>query len=174
MTGSKLKNENTNYVSYLIDLAKSGRQRAFIELAEINLKNVFTVSYRLLADYESAKKVTYKTFAYSWEHIKSFDKTISFPVWIKSLSIQFSIEELSQRLSDLRLPLETVGDLNEIEYLEYLIISLPITDRIIFVLHDLEGFSYREINAYFDDMIVDEVKTRLLGTRHYLMEKLGL
>ena len=169
-----MKDENTNYVTYLIELAVSGRQRAMIELAEINLKNVFTVSYRLLADYESAKKITNKTFLYAWEQIRTFNKKISFPVWIKSLAIQFSIEELSSRLTDPRPSLKSTTSFNPAEYLEQLIIYLPITDRIIFILHDLEGFTYREINAYFDDMLMDEIKTRLLGTRHFLMDKLGL
>ncbi len=169
-----MKDENTNYVLYLIDLAVSGRQHAMIELAEINLKNVFTVSYRLLADYESAKKITYKTFLSAWEQIRTFNKKISFPMWIKSLAIQFSIEELSLRLTNPRPSLKSTTSLNPTEYLEQLIIYLPITDRIIFILHDLEGFTYREINAYFDDMLMDEIKTRLLGTRHFLMDKLGL
>jgi RNA polymerase sigma-70 factor (ECF subfamily) len=169
-----LSNENTNYISYLIDLAKSGRQRAFIDLAAINLKNVFTVSYRLLADYKLANKITLRTFHYAWKSIQSFDKDVSFPIWIKSLAIQFSIEELSG--NNLTNPeAQTRLTINSAtERLESLIISLPIIDRIIFVLHDLEGFSYREINAYFDDMIVDEIKTKLIETRNYLMMSLGL
>jgi RNA polymerase sigma-70 factor (ECF subfamily) len=169
-----LSNENTNYISYLIDLAKSGRQRAFIDLAAINLKNVFTVSYRLLADYELAKKNTSKTFHHAWESIKTFDKEISFPIWIKSLAIQLCIEELSHQSLFSPDSKKHLTNLSESERLESLIISLPIIDRIIFVLHDLEGFSYREIKAYFDDLIVDEIKTKLIETRNYLMVNLGL
>ncbi len=169
-----MKDENTNYVSYLIDLAASGRQRAMIELAAINLKNVFTVSYRLLANYDSAKKVTKKTFHYAWEQIKKFDGKVSFPGWVKSISIQFSIKELSSRSPEPNPSIKAATSLNPAENLEQLIMSLPITDRIIFVLHDLEGFSYREINAYIGNMLPDEIKTKLLAARNYLMDKLGL
>jgi RNA polymerase sigma-70 factor, ECF subfamily len=174
LIGLGLENENTNYISYLIDLAQSGRPRAFIDLATINLKNVFTVSYRLLADYELAKKNTSKTFFYAWDSIKSFDKGISFPIWIKSLAIQFAIEELSGKVSYKPEPPKNLTIHPNVERLESLITSLPVIERIIFVLHDLEGFSYREINAYLDDMIIDEIETTLIETRTTLMMNLGL
>jgi DNA-directed RNA polymerase specialized sigma24 family protein len=66
------------------------------------------------------------------------------------------------------------GTRSDEDRLENLILKLPVEDRIIFILHDLEGFSYSEINPYFRDMIIDELKTIVIRTRNYLMENLGL
>lgn len=168
-----MSNANTNYIIYLVQLSKQGRQQAFFELSTINLKNVFTVSYRLLADLEEAKKFSVKAFLKAWDKIKYFDENESFTHWIKNIAVRLAIEELF-RIHDEK----TSGDYkkkntSEITDLEEHIISLHVEDRIIFVLHDLEGYSYKEICVYFPEMIPDEIKTRLISTREYLIGKLG-
>lgn len=165
---------NTNYIIYLIGLSKQGRQQAFIELSTINLKNVFSVSYRLLADLEEAKTFSVKTFLKAWDKIKHFDESESFAHWIKHIAVRLAIEDLF-RIHDEK----TRGEYNrkstaDLTDLEELIVSLSVEDRVIFVLHDLEGYSYRGISEYFPDLMVDEIKTRLLKTREYLIGKLNL
>ncbi|MCL4548532.1 MAG: hypothetical protein M1495_08190 [Bacteroidetes bacterium] len=165
---------NTNYIIYLIGLSKQGRQQAFIELSTINLKNVFAVSYRLLGDVEEAKSFSVKTFLRAWDKIKHFDESESFSHWIKNIAIRLAIEELF-RIHDEKTRGEykkkNTADLTD---LEELIISLSVEDRVIFVLHDLEGYSYRGIGAYFPELMADEIKTRLFKTREYLIGKLNL
>lgn len=169
-----MSSENTNYILYLVQLSKQGRQQAFFELSGINLNNVFTVSYRLLADIKAAKSFSVKTYLKAWEKIKLFDESESFAQWIKNISISLAIEELFRindaGIDDYLKKRKTLGITN----LEELIITLPVEDRIIFVLHDLERYSYREISSYFPEMIPDEIKTRLIKTREYLIGKLGL
>jgi DNA-directed RNA polymerase specialized sigma24 family protein len=52
--------------------------------------------------------------------------------------------------------------LGELRLLEQLINSLPDEDRIIFVLHDIEGYDYSEIEKYLPDLSADELKTKLI------------
>jgi DNA-directed RNA polymerase specialized sigma24 family protein len=52
--------------------------------------------------------------------------------------------------------------------------ALQIDERIIFVLHDLEGYSYKEIRNFFEELEIDEVKTKLINTREYLMSKISV
>jgi RNA polymerase sigma-70 factor (ECF subfamily) len=169
-----LKEENTNYIKYLVDLAQSGRPRAFIELASINLNNIFTVSYRLIYDYKIAEEVTVKTLMRAWETIILFEPSDSFALWIKNIAVEYSVDELFQRGSRMEQRVRSSGTRSDEDRLENLILKLPVEDRIIFILHDLEGFSYSEINPYFRDMIIDELKTIVIRTRNYLMENLGL
>lgn len=142
-------------------------------MCTINLKNVFAVNYRLLADLEEAKNFSVKTFLKAWDKIKHFNESESFAHWIKHVAVRLSIEELF-RIHDEKTRGEykrkSTTDLTD---LEELIISLSVEDRVIFVLHDLEGYSYRGISDYLPELSVDEMKTRLFRTREYLMRKLN-
>jgi RNA polymerase sigma-70 factor (ECF subfamily) len=167
-----VKNENTNYVAYLVNLAKSGRKRAYVELVEINVRNVFTISYRLYSDIEFAKKNSIRTLLKGWEKLIELDAEESFAVWIKKLAVRYAIDEmLRSNLSIADEKKENNID-NEEEYLESLINSLPLEERIIFILHDMEGFSYDEVNSFFSILVKDEIKSKLISAREYLMEQL--
>jgi len=167
-----VKNENTNYVAYLVELAKTGRKRAYVELVEINVRNVFTISYRLYSDIEFAKKNSIRTLLKGWEKLKELDTEEPFAIWIKKLAVRYAIDELLRsNFSVAEVRTQNKIDNNN-EYLEYLINNLPLEERIIFILHDLEGFSYKEVNSFFSMLVNDEIKSKLINTREYLMEKL--
>jgi RNA polymerase sigma-70 factor (ECF subfamily) len=167
-----VKNENTNYVSYLVDIAKTGRKRAYVELVEINLRNVFTISYRVYSDIEFAKKNSIRTLLKGWEKLNELEAEESFVAWMKKLAVQCAIDELfSSNLSNAAEKKQIKSNSRD-EYLENLLNNLPLEDRIIFVLHDLEGFSYTEVNSFFGDLVKDEIKSKLINTREYLMEQL--
>jgi len=167
-----VKNENTNYVSYLVNLAKSGRKRAYVELVEINVKNVFTISYRLYSDIEFAKKNSIRTLLKGWEKLNELNAEESFAIWIKKLAVRYAIDELLRSNLSIANENEQINIDSSNEYLEKLINGLPLEERIIFVLHDLEGFSYKEVNSFFSILVKDEIKSKLINTREYLMEQL--
>ncbi len=169
-----MKIENTNYVNYLIELSKDGRKRAFLDLCELNLRNVFTVAYRLVADFETTKKITLKFFFWGWDNIKEYDSNLPFSLWIKNLAIRYSINELRRFTVPKSIPKERDKCSSEFEYLESLILSLPVDERIIFVLHDLEEYSYQEIHDFLNELDIDEIKTKLINTREYLMSEINL
>ncbi len=165
--------ENTKYIIYLLELSKRGRQRGFLELCQINLRNVFTIAFRLLYDTELAKKVTVNTFLKAWEEIKLFDIRKPFVDWIKHIAVGLAIEETTN-FPEQKNVQPSKSTFAEIPYLENLINALPVEDRIIFVLHDIEGYSYEQINFFFKEMIIDEIKTKLIQTRQYLISRLEL
>ena len=169
-----MKTENTNYVDYLIELSQNGRKRAFLDLCEINLKNIFTVAYRLSADYEAAKKITLKIFFYGWDNIKDYGSNLPFSLWVKNLTVLYAIRELRTLTVPKAPKKKRESCTSEVEYLESLIMSLPFEERIIFVLHDLEGYTYPEIHDFINDFSVDEIKTKLINTREYLIGEVGI
>ena len=169
-----MKSENTNYVDYLIELSQDGRKRAFLDLCELNLRSIFTVAYRLVADFETTKKIVLKVFFYGWDNIKDYGSNLPFSLWIKNLTIRYSINELRQVVVQKSIPKAKDKCTSEDEYLESLIMSLPIDERIIFVLHDLEGYSYQEIKNLMNELELDEIKTKLLNTRDFLMGEIKL
>lgn len=169
-----MKIENTNYVDYLIELSQNGRKRAFLDLCEINLKNIFTIAYRLAADFETAKKITLKIFFYGWDNIKEYGSNLPFSLWVKNLTILCSIKELKRSTVPNPSPKKKDQCRSEFEYMESLIMSLPLEERIIFVLHDLEGYLYSEIQDFLNELSIDEIKTKLINTRGYLMGEVVL
>lgn len=169
-----MKIGNTNYVDHLIEMSKSGSKRAFFDLCEINLKNIFTISYRLLADYDATKKITLDTFGGAWDNFKNYDSSVPFAIWIKNLAIRYSINKLRSASFQIPAVKEKANYNSESEYLEKLIMALQIDERIIFVLHDLEGYSYKEIRNFFEELEIDEIKTKLINTREYLMSKISV
>lgn len=169
-----MKIENTNYVDYLIELSQDGRKRAYLDLCELNLKNVFTVAYRLVANYEATEKIVLKIFFWGWDNIKEYGSNLPFSLWIKNLTIRHSINELKQMNVPKAALKERGKCTSELDYLESLIAALPLDERIIFVLHDLEGYSYNEIHNFLKGMDLDEIKTKLINTREYLMSEINL
>lgn len=169
-----MENENTNYVSYLVELSQSGRKNAYFDLCEINLRNIFTVAYRLYPEADRAQKITLKTLLIAWENIKSFDVKNSFALWLKSLAVKSAIRELNKYGDSLKPAIDKTIYAHEHEKIENMIINLPNEDRIIFILHDLEGYDYEEIKNFLEDKSADEIKSHLLEIREKLMSKMGL
>lgn len=164
-----MSSENTTYINYLIEISKSGRQRGFLDLCEIILPNIFTVVFRLVNDTDLAKRITAKTLVNAWSEIKGYDIRQPFIDWIKNEAILFSIDELSKNTSLFQTSNEKSKKDPEANNLDGLITSLPPMSRIIFVLHDLEGYSYTQIVRFFPEFIEDELKTNLIQTRQYLI-----
>lgn len=167
-----MANDNTNYVSYLIELSQQGRRNAFFDLCEINLKNVFSLAYYLLADYNIAKQITLNVFFHSWDAIKEFNKNQSYLAWLKELAIKHSLFELNRKgLSNSFKKVEKTA-ISELHQLQRLIFALPDEDRIIFVLHDMEGNDYSETKKYLPQLSEDEIKTKLINAREFIIDNL--
>lgn len=163
--------ENTQYVSYMVELAQQGRKNAFFDLCGINLRNIFTIVNRLLIDFELSKKVTIAIFLTAWDNIKLYNPKLSFALWMKDLAVKYSIRELEKR-GELGISNKNIAA--SVLNIEHLITALPNEERLIFVLHDLEGYNYYEITSFLTHLSVDEVKTKLITTRENLMKQIEL
>ncbi len=166
--------ENTTYLNYLIEISKNGRQRGFLDLCQITLPNVYTTVFRLMNNIESAKRVTIKTYLTAWKEIKSFDEKQPLIIWLKNIAINLAMEELSVRHFVTQKIVEDEDKLSDVEKLEIAIQNLLFEERIIFVLHDLEGYNFQEIKNLFSEYLIDEIKTILASARRSLIEKLDL
>lgn len=166
--------ENTQYVNYLIELSQSGRKNAYFDLCSIILRSVFTLVFRIVKDYRLSKKITLAAFVLGWDNIKKYNIETSFVIWLKDFAVRYSMKELEKGTPGISNNQQS----KEINYtlteLEEHIFSLPNEERLIFVLHDMEGYSYKEIESFIPDLSIDEIKSKLIATRGYLMSKLDL
>lgn len=166
--------ENTQYVNYLIELSQVGRKNAYFDLCSIILRTVFTLVFRLVKDHQLSKRIALAAFVFGWDNIKKYNKETSFVFWIKDFAVRYSLKELEkgkQSTSNNHQSKEVNYTLTELE--EH-IFSLPDEERLIFVLYDMEGYSYKEIESFIPDLSVDEIKSKLIAVREYLMNKLCL
>ncbi len=137
-----MNNENTNYVNYLIELSQQGRKNAFFDLCEINLRTIFTLTFRITANYELAQETTLAAFREGLIRIKQYSYDESFAVWMMKIAVNNAIKALKEK--DF-VEKNIYEKRDKLEDIERLILNLPPLERTIFVLHDITGISIKEI-----------------------------
>ena len=165
-----------NYISEIVEEAKLGKKHAFKELCDINLKKIYNLAYRILLTPEDAIKVTSETFIEAWENLKFLRSDQKFDIWIKSIAINKILDKakirkgtlFSSKSKDSEIPnIEAIKTKNIVELL---IMSQPKIERIIYILHDIEEYSYREIDDFFDGLSIPQIKGIVRKTRDNLIE----
>lgn len=166
---------NTNYIKYLIELSQNGRKNSFLELCGFNLPNVYALALRMTASKKIANEITVKIFLSAWENIVHFRQELSYPDWLKAISVYSILEEI--RSGKLRSAVNT-GDPEDKPRsnfpLDNLVFDLPERERIIFVLHELEGYSCQEIADFLGDMSKESVFELVRSIRKFIMKELTL
>lgn len=172
---------NVNYIKYLIGLSQRGRKNSFIELFELNLKPIYTLTARTLADKEITAEVVKEVFLSAWQNIKFVREDISITAWLSSIAVFEIMEEL--RTKDKRKKIygkvgnngtEVYNPVSTGNDIERQIIELPELERVIIVLHDIEGYNASEISGLFGDLSLKEVRRILNIARQTLTEHLTL
>lgn len=169
-----MKEENSNYVNYLIQLSQQGRKGAYIDLWEIYINSIYTTIKRLLYKDELVKEVLTRAFLEGWNKVRDYDTRQPFGGWLKNIALYLSIFELRNQESNKEETKLKIRSIDDSKYLEELIQTIPADERIAFILHDIEGYSYEAIKKYFSDLIIDEIKTLVINTRQLIMAKIGI
>ncbi len=167
-----MNSENTNYIIYLVELAQRGRQNAYIDLCEINLRSVYLICTRLLANEKTAREISTRVFINAWDTMKEFDLNQSFALWIKEIAVKESLIDLNKDNEEHNQKAGPKGFFTK--EIEFTIAQLDKEQRAIFVLHDIEGYTYEEICEFMPDLSNDEIKSILIETRKLLMDKLSV
>lgn len=170
----------------------------FDELVDRYERRIFNLIYRIIGDYDEAADLTQDTFVAAYRAFDNFRGDASAYTWLYRVAVNVCknrFRELDKRRdmeglslddgetgigevitdSGITTPLPTPERVVEREEMRRLvedaIQSLPEDYRIVAVLRDLNGLTYREI-AEAADLSVDVVKTRLARARGMLRKKL--
>ncbi len=159
-----------DYQKLLIKSAQQGKKNAFRELANINLKKIYNIAVRFTLNEKIAEIVTQDIFIEAWNNIKFLREDQPFNAWLKGIAIFKLLDELrtkkiKNKLLEDGIILPTDTELSSIEKDENIILQLPEKERISFILHDIEKYTYQEISDFINDMSVDEIKTMIHQTR---------
>ncbi len=147
-----------------IEAAKNGDAEAFSKLYALHKRRVYTLCLRMLGNVSEAEDMTQEAFLHLFRKIGSFRGESAFSTWLHRLTVNLVLMHLRKKGLNLVSLEETINpseddapkrdfgsrDLNltgsvDRVALERAVASLPPGYRMVFVLHDVEGFEHNEI-----------------------------
>jgi RNA polymerase sigma-70 factor (ECF subfamily) len=178
----------------LIDSARKGDARAFNQLVLLYQRMAYNVAYRILGDPDAASDATQDAFLKAFKAMRRF-RGGSFKAWLLRIVTNACYDQLRRKQ---RRPASSLDDLPvEADHSYYMhdpaerpdefverqelsdtiqagISTLPVEQRAVLVLSDVQGLSYTEI-AEVMGLSLGTVKSRLsrgrARVRDYLMEQ---
>lgn len=136
--------------------AQTGDVTAFEPLYRAHVGRVYALCLRMLSDRSAAEELTQDTFVRAWERIESFRWEASFGTWVYRIAVNQVLSAIrsQRRFTDKLLELAgrvvppSPSDAAPVEIdldLERAVRQLPERARLVFLLHDVEGYKHAEI-----------------------------
>jgi RNA polymerase sigma-70 factor (ECF subfamily) len=175
-----------------INLAKSGDSEAFEGLYGLHKRRVYSLCLRMTGNTAEAEDLTQEAFLQLYRKIATFRGESAFSTWLHRLAVNVVLMHLRKKgLPEVSLdealepqhedgPKKDIGARDNVlagsidrVNLERAIESLPPGYRIIFVLHDVEGYEHNEI-AEMMGCSIGNSKSQLHKARMKLRDLLKL
>lgn len=166
-----------------VQRAQLGDHDAFREIYEQNIQRIYAIILRMCTDSIWAEELTQKAFVRAWEMIGTFRGEGSFGGWLQRLAVNVVLLDFrskKRRMNRIQFtselfvydkPVQT-NDVFHAMDLENAIAGLPRKARLVFVLHDVEGFRHDEI-AQMMGISSGTTKAQLHRARRLLREALN-
>jgi len=148
-----------NADSALVRRAASGDTAAFEQLYRSHVGRVHGVILRLLGmDRARAEELTQEAFVRAWQKLDSYRHESAFSTWLHRLGVNTALMELrgrrdEQAMADDELQAAAGGEMPfcaaERADLERAVSNLPPRARAVLVLHELEGYTHKELSDLF-------------------------
>lgn len=136
----------------LAEQAKAGDTRAFEALYRVHVDRVYAICLRMVADIGWAEELTQDTFVRAWRRLGGFRGESAFGTWLYRVAVNVVLAALRterrRKARFVRAELHDVGcpaAPGEAMDLEKAIAALPRKARMVFVLHEIEGYRHDEI-----------------------------
>jgi RNA polymerase sigma-70 factor (ECF subfamily) len=175
-----------------IEAAKNGDPDAFSKLYALHKRRVYTLCLRMLGNVSEAEDMTQEAFLHLFRKLGSFRGESAFSTWLHRLTVNLVLMHLRKKGLNLVSLEETIspseedapkrdfgsrdpmlaGSVDRVA-LERAVASLPPGYRMVFVLHDVEGFEHNEI-ATMLECSTGNSKSQLHKARLKLRELLRL
>lgn len=167
----------------LVERVLEGDPSAERELYDAHVDRVHRLVYRLVGDADLAQEFTQETFIRAFDRLHQFRGDAAISTWLHAIAVSVTrngLRKLNRHRSrerDLeaassigRAPRHVEPDLKE--RLHRAIDGLPDGYRIVFVMHEVEGYTHEEIAAALD-VAPGTSKARLSRARARLREELA-
>jgi len=149
--------------------AQAGDHQAFAQLYSMHKRRIYSLCLRMVGNVAEAEDLTQEAFLQLHRKIATFRGDSAFSTWLHRLAINVVLMQLRKKgLSLISLdeamepapeegpgrsfgaPDPTLSGAIDRLALERAVASLPAGYRLIFILHDVEGFEHNEIAAMLD------------------------
>jgi RNA polymerase sigma-70 factor (ECF subfamily) len=137
--------------------AQQGDVDAFEILYRTHAAGVFTLCRRMVGDERMARELLQDAFVRAWERLATFRGESSLATWLHRLAVNVVLEQARSSKRDAERLTDgdddsfgsrgTADQLDARMDLDAALRRLPNGARIVFVLHDVEGYSHDEISA---------------------------
>lgn len=170
--------------------AQAGDHQAFAQLYSLHKRRIYSLCLRMVGNIAEAEDLTQEAFLQLHRKIATFRGDSAFSTWLHRLAINVVLMQLRKKgLSLISLdeamepapeegpgrsfgaPDLTLSGAIDRLALERAVADLPAGYRLIFILHDVEGFEHNEIAAMLDCSIGNS-KSQLHKARLKLREAL--
>ena len=185
---------DSNRDNLLIEQCLKGQQSSFSELIDEYKNMVFSLSYKMTNSLEDAEDISQEVFIRVYKSLYNFNPRYKFSTWlyqmtlnlcrdrfrkgkIPSVSLDTPLDKDDQK--DLRSiipdnqnnPEDIIMGVEQTNFINDLITSLPLKYREVIILRHLKDLSYDEMSKILN-ISLGSVKTRLFRARELLKNKL--
>jgi RNA polymerase sigma-70 factor (ECF subfamily) len=85
---------------HLVKASQRGDQEAFALLVRRYQRRVFTISLRLIRDYDEASEITQEAFVAVWQRLPGLRGEACFSTWLYLITYHCGLRELEKRKRD--------------------------------------------------------------------------
>jgi DNA-directed RNA polymerase specialized sigma24 family protein len=171
---------NNKYITNLIESAQNGNINSFLQLADVYSGNVYAVCLRTFIIPQLAEVLTIEILNHAWQNLKHLRGNSSFQLWLNGITVYYILEEhrtnkCSTELLEKKIIKSLEPDsviIDALSSLEKLILDLPQEDRIMFILHEIIGYSASEISDLLSKYRADEIRNIIRSIRTHFIEEL--
>ncbi len=163
--------------SELIATCLTGDRLAQKELYDRYSRAMYTIAYRITADFDLANDVLQEGFIKVFKNLHRFRKESTLGAWIKVIVVRTALSRVKREPKtesfEPHHAAEMVdwGHRLDVEYLEKAIQALPEGYRTVFVLAEVEGYAHKEI-AELLNISVGTSKSQLFHAKKSLRKML--
>jgi RNA polymerase sigma-70 factor, ECF subfamily len=189
LTGARKSQGDKLSEAEAIERAKQGDEEAFEALYRLHKRRVYSLCLRMTANTATAEDLTQEAFLQLFRKIGTFRGESAFSTWLHRMAVNVVLMQLRKKglpLVSLEETMETeeespkkepgaedvrlAGSINRLQ-LEQAIGDLPPGYRMVFLLHDVEGYEHNEI-AEMVGCSIGNSKSQLHKARMKLRELL--
>ena len=150
----------------LVKECQAGEISAFNTIVERYKEQIYQLAYRMTGVHEDADDISQETFIRAYKSIGRFKGKAKLSTWLRRITINLSINHLKRKsryehesfdekllddkdysptLKQAHNPAEMVESEELVQQIEEAIESLPIREKVVFILRIQQGLSYKEI-----------------------------
>lgn len=173
----------------VIERSRRGENGAFRLLVERYQGYAYALAFRLVCDEEAAKDVVQESFIRVWKHLPEYRPTMKFTTWMYRIVVNLSYDRLktdrrrnrlmrnereAEGYAEVADPASTEQQITNhdlAERITFLAAGLPVTQRLVFTLRDLNDLSVQE-TADILAISGESVKANLCYARRAIRNRL--